>query len=164
MSSVRAAPGTRRSPKTMGLPAVSWIRPSRPRARRAAASHSAVRRTAAGSWLTELRRTNSTSPSTMARRRDASRRSNAAQSTAGAPLGTRRLPALGRALAAGVGVVAREHAGVDDADLAVHDGAQAFLQGARELLGLGDGAEAARALGDAHQRQVHVGVADALAD
>src|SRR5258705_6878755 len=79
MSRVRVAPGTRRSPKTTGLPPVSRSRPGRPRARRAAASHSPVARTRADSWLTEFRRTNSTSPSTIARRRDARCRSNVAQ-------------------------------------------------------------------------------------
>src|SRR6266851_8882657 len=79
MSRVRVAPGTRRSPKTTGLPPVSRSRPWRPRARRAAASHSPVARTRADSWLTEFRRTNSTSPSTIARRRDVRCRSNVAQ-------------------------------------------------------------------------------------
>src|SRR5712691_3226755 len=78
--------------------------------------------------------------------------------------GTTDLPPAGRALAAGVGVVAGEDAGVDDADVAVHHRAEAFLHGDSELLGLGHGADTFGALGDGHQREVHVGIADALAD
>src|SRR5262249_47938428 len=80
MSTVRVAPGTRRSPNTAGLPPVSSTRPSRPRARSVAASHSPVARTFAGAWLTDSSRRNSMNPSTMSRRRDASRWSNALQS------------------------------------------------------------------------------------
>src|SRR5688572_7668043 len=74
------------------------------------------------------------------------------------------LSAPGWALAAGVGVVAGEHARVDHAHLAVHDRAEPVLHRGGELVGLGHRANALCALSDRHQRQVHVGIADALAD
>src|SRR2546425_4817457 len=68
------------------------------------------------------------------------------------------------ALAADVGVVAGQDAGVDHAYLAVHDRAQPLLDGARELSGLGDRPDALRPLGDYHHGQVDVRIADVLPD
>src|SRR2546427_2886342 len=70
----------------------------------------------------------------------------------------------GALLTADVGVVARQHASVDHAHLAVHDRAQAILDRLGELIGMGDRADALGALSDGHHREVHVGIADALAD
>src|SRR6266849_6347304 len=96
MSTVRAAPGTLRSPKTAGPPPDSSTRVSSPRRRMSPASHSLPSRTPWGFWLTVLRRRNSRKPSTMARRLSASLVSNAFQSA------VMRLPYLDRKLGGGL--------------------------------------------------------------
>src|SRR5262249_34965385 len=67
-------------------------------------------------------------------------------------------------LSADVRVVAGQHTRVDDAHLAVHHRTQPVLDRLGELIRMGDGPDALGSLGDRHHREVHVGIADALAD
>src|SRR5213594_485306 len=59
-------------------------------------------------------------------------------------------------LAAHVGVVAGQHAGVDHADVTVHHRAEPILDRLGELIGLGDRSDALGPLSGRHHREVHV--------